>query len=310
MTDIDKALGSIPFVIKELEPGQEPEKILYYEGDMVEDRIEVINGVEYKFYGRRSMNRARQKVVNVGTVGHVDFGRSHGHIGWTPSHGEYDYNGGPFIQRSAWARGTLQTLGRHGYKTDLTELISNMPYREVRSIHNVQLSDSEVMELWLNYMRITEGSAGDYDIAKYARGARKKEDPTYLSFENGGLIVAGRVIWILPDEQYTKFHKHAADWTMPTKDYIKSVVNQYYILKDFQEKHNPIIAHVQGVDIRKSDVANGWGAYAGKLMIPEYKRNSDGSYLVDEQGNKVPTGREVEGIKINMNEVFGLEAPK
>lgn len=269
MTDIDKALGSIPFVIKELEPGQEPEKILYYEGDMVEDRIEVINGIEYKFYGRRSIRNA----VNVGTVGHMD-----------------------------WGRGSMQVLGRHGYRADLSELVSNMPYREVRSIHNVQLSDSEVMELWLNYMRVTEGSAGrgDYDIAKYTRGARKEEDPTYLKFENGGLIVAGRVIWILPDEQYTKFHKHAADWTMPTKDYVRSVVNQYYILKDFQEKHNPVIAHVQGVDVRKNDVANGWGPYVGKLMVPEYKRNADGSYLIDDQGCKVPTGREVEGIKIDV----------
>lgn len=185
----------------------------------------------------------------------------------------------------------MQVIGRDGYTSDVSQYPSNMPCEEYRNFRSYGLSPEEVAKAWLKYV-----------------GA--KDEGPRLDFENGGLIVAGRVIWILPDEQYAKFHKHAADWTMPTKDYVKSVVNQYYILKDFQEKHNPVIAHVQGVDVRKSDVANGWGAYAGKLMIPEYTRNADGSYLIDEHGNKVPTGRQVEGIKINMNEVFKLEPPK
>ena len=49
----------------------------------------------------------------------------------------------------------------------------------------------------------------------------------YLGFQNGGLIVAGRVIWILPDAQYAKFHKRAADWVLPSKEYVKEVVANY-----------------------------------------------------------------------------------
>lgn len=211
--------------------------------------------------------------VNVGTVGHVDFGRGDGRIGWTPPPGKYDYNGGPSV--------TLPW----------TIFVSNRPRGlEYQRLHG----------LWLQYIDEISKGRSDAEAIQSVFGSRSKLDTPYLDFQDGGLIVAGRVIWILPDEQYTKFHKHAADWTMPSKDYVRSVVNQYYILKDFQEKHNPIVAHVQGVDIRKNDVANGWGAYAGKLMIPEYTRNADGSYLIDEQGNKVPTGRMVEGIKIDV----------
>jgi hypothetical protein len=202
--------------------------------------------------------------VNVGTVGHVDW-------------------------------------GRRGYQPDLSQLSSNAPWTIFVSNRPRGLEYQRLHGLWLQYIDEISKGRSDAEAIQSVFGSRSKLDTPYLDFQDGGLIVASRVIWILPDEQYAKFHKHAADWTMPSKDYVRSVVNQYYILKDFQEKHNPIVAHVQGVDIRKNDVANGWGAYAGKLMIPEYTRNADGSYLIDEQGNKVPTGRMVEGIKIDVS---------
>lgn len=130
-------------------------------------------------------------VVNVGTIGHVDWGRL-------------------------------------GYQSDITKFLGNVPYREVRSLHDVRLTDTEVFELWCNYIRLTEGIAGDYDIAKYVHGAHKKEDPTYLGFENGGLIVGGKVIWILADKEYRRFHKKAAEWVLPSKEYVKAVVAGYF----------------------------------------------------------------------------------
>jgi hypothetical protein len=222
----------------------------------------------------------RAPAVNVGTVGHIDW-------------------------------------GRHGYQPDLNQLLSNIPYLEARSVYDVYLSQEEINELWGAYVRVTEtpqngyvqvkqGVSSDYAIAKGALVMSKKRGQPYLGFDNGGLVVAGKVIWILADKEYKRFHTKAASWVLPSKEYVKAVVAHYF----WRQVNDPVIARVQGNDIRKSDVANGWGAYAGKLMIPEYTRNADGSYLIDDQGNKVPTGREVEGIKINVNELFKQEALK
>lgn len=270
---IDLKWNPLPFVIKELEPEQEPEKVLYYTGEnMMDDRFETINGVEYKFYGQRSMERARQKAVNVGTVGHVDWGKQ----GYQPNMADISWST-PSITRThytnAWA----------GY-----------------GFH-------EMMGLWQYYLSKIEEGYTDVAAIKAVFGSRRKLNEPYLDFQDGGLIVAGRVIWILPDKQYTKFHKKAADWVLPSKEYVKALVANFLIQQEWQEKHNPVIARVQGVDVRKTDVANGWGAYAGKLMVAEYERNPDGSYKVDADGCKVPTGREVEGVRINTDEVFMLD---
>lgn len=48
----------------------------------------------------------------------------------------------------------------------------------------------------------------------------------YLGFENGGLLVAGKVIWILPSKQWSGYHRQAAVWVLPTKEYLKSVLEK------------------------------------------------------------------------------------
>lgn len=297
MDHIDKALGSIPFVIKGLEPNEQ-EKILYYAGnDRVENWIETINGVEYKFYGRRSTEQGNmRKEQNVGTVGHtgISITRGDGRIGWTPPTGEFDYNGGPSVRGSLW--------GPRGYQPDLSLFASNAPTFIFRSPHPLSLEYRRIVGLWSQYIReVQEGRPANAALRPIFDSRNKLGTP-YLGFQNGGLIVADRVIWILPHPEYAGYHKKAAEWVLPSKEYVKGVVDAFLA--------NPIIAHVQGADIRKNDVSNGWGAFKGKKLIPEYTRNADGSYLVDTEGKKIPTGRMVEGIEINIDALRPLDQPK
>lgn len=214
MNDIDKIFGRIPFVIKELEP-DEKEKMLYYAGhDFMEDRIETINGVEYKFYGKRSIDRANARkaitgfgghadpVVNVGTIGHVDW-------------------------------------GRYAYQANLADLPNNIPYLSASSTVDCNLTHEEIVELWAAHVRVTQtpmggyiqvkqGVSSDYVIAKRALTMSKKLGNPYLGFDNGGLVVAGKVIWILADKEYKRFHTKAASWVLPSKEYVTQVVANYY----------------------------------------------------------------------------------
>lgn len=48
----------------------------------------------------------------------------------------------------------------------------------------------------------------------------------YLGFENGGLLVAGKVIWILLDQRWGGYHRQAACWVLPTKEYLKCVLEK------------------------------------------------------------------------------------
>lgn len=124
---IGKSFHAFPFVIKEHDS---EEKVLYYTGDS-----------------------RRPPVVNVGTIGHV-----------------------------GWGRGMFRYTGRRHYS--------------------------------------------DY-ASPSTYGYRRKLGDPYLDFVNGGLIVGGRVIWILPDPIWAKFHKKAAEWVLPSKEYVKEVVARY-----------------------------------------------------------------------------------
>ena len=104
----------------------------------------------------------------------------------------------------------MQVIGRHGHASDVDQYLSNVPCEEYRNVGSYKLNPEEVARAWLNYV-----------------GA--KDNGPRLGFENGGLVVAGKVIWILPDKQYAKYHKRAAEWVLPSKDYVKSVVNQFFI---------------------------------------------------------------------------------
>lgn len=201
---------TIPFIIEEMSEDdmdkevrkRQLERVVYYVGESFKDQQML-----QKFDLALTYSDSRP---NVGTIGHRAFG------------------------------GFRQYLGRSTYsQARLAELVDELPYREVRSIQDVFLNEKEVVELWSAYMRMTEQSAGDFDVAKFIHGARKKEDLTYLGFDRGGLIVAGKVIWILPDKQYAKFHKKAAEWVLPTKEYIKRVVARYFAYPEHDpEKSN------------------------------------------------------------------------
>lgn len=203
---------TIPFITREMSEGQmgdelrkhQAERIVYYTGESLRDQQML-----QKFDLALTYSDSRP---NVGTIGHRAFG------------------------------GFRQYLGHSTYsQAKLAELVGELPYREVRSIQDVFLNENEVVKLWSEYMRLTEQRMGDFDVAKFIHGARKKEDPAYLGFDRGGLIVGGEVIWILPDKQYAKFHKKAADWVLPSKDYIKRVVARYFAYPE----HNPEKSNIQ-----------------------------------------------------------------
>lgn len=200
---------TIPFIGEEMSEEQlndkfrtqKAERVLVYTGESLRDQQML-----QKFDLALTYSDSRP---NVGTIGHRVFG------------------------------GFRQHIGLLGYASAVRNYAQDMPYREVRSIQDVFLNEKEVVELWSAYMRMTEQSAGDFDVAKFIHGARKKEDLTYLGFDRGGLVVAGKVIWILPEKQYAKFHKKAAEWVLPTKEYIKRVVTRYFAYPEHDpEKSN------------------------------------------------------------------------
>lgn len=159
-------------------------------------------------------------VVNVGTVGHIDW-------------------------------------GRHGYHPDL----------EARSVYDVYLSQEEINELWGAYVRVTatpqngyvqveQSVSSDYAIVKRALAMSKKRGQPYLGFDNGGLVVAGKVIWILADKEYRRFHKKAAEWVLPAKDYIAAVVARYL----WRQEHAAL----------EIGIPTGWGASMRRPYVPDY----------------------------------------
>lgn len=194
-------------------------------------------------------------------------------------------------------RGFLQMIGRSEYQKLPADLADLLPIRAVRNLREYDLTPVEVAKLWLEYVRVTEGAAEASSAAKRVFGNCKKEDQTVLGFDRGGLKVAGEVIWILPDKQYAKEHKKAADWVLPSKDYIKRVVARHLE----NPKHDPEKSNIDVLKVVPGQVYSDGSVdrYSlGKFMVPVYERNPDGSYVFDKDGNRVPTGEMVEGIKM------------
>jgi len=132
-------------------------------------------------------------VVNVGTIGHVDW-------------------------------------GRHGYQPDMKDISWSTPHISISHYRNrwVDYDHLEMIGLYRHYLdKILEGHTEETAIKETFSKCRKLKEP-YLGFDNGGLVVADRVIWILADKEYRRFHKKAAEWVLPPKEYVKVVVARYF----------------------------------------------------------------------------------